>query len=173
LSAEFARLRALIVDHRLEHRHALRELVVALGVGFVRLAESPLEAMGWLHRDGVDVAIIDNALPQGAIRFVRELRWNPRTPAQTLPVILVAEADEPTVVAARDAGVHEFLARPATLEHLRERFEEIFLRPRPFVRSPNYVGPCRRRRKLREWAGFERRRESDGIETARALARTD
>jgi DNA-binding response OmpR family regulator len=50
------------------------------------------------------------------------------------------------VVDARDAGVTEFVAKPLTAKAVLERIQAVIYRPRPFVRTPNYFGPDRRRR---------------------------
>jgi two-component system chemotaxis response regulator CheY len=47
---------------------------------------------------------------------------------------------------ARDAGATEILAKPCTPKAIYARLAAIVERPRPFVKSPSYAGPDRRRR---------------------------
>jgi DNA-binding response OmpR family regulator len=58
---------------------------------------------------------------------------------------------------ARDAGVNEILAKPVTPAGLFHRIDEIVKRPRPFVRTNDYAGPCRRRRRDSAYQGPWRR----------------
>ena len=68
----------------------------------------------------------------------------------------VEKADPNVITQARDAGVNELVARPMSLKALSSRMEYIFDKPRPFVRSASYFGPCRRRKSV-PYKGKERR----------------
>jgi CheY-like chemotaxis protein len=152
------KLRVLLVDDSGERRRLVRELLGTVGVREVAIAGNGAEALSSLGRQIVDVMLIDQeAEKRTAIAFVRELRTGWESPAPELPVILIASADRETILAARDAGVTEFLAKPTSVAALKSRLDEVVERPRPFVRGEKYVGPCRRRRKLDQWAGVERR----------------
>ena len=54
------------------------------------------------------------------------------------------------------------LACPFAPAALLARIEAVLVRPRRFIRSASYVGPCRRRRMLQDYEGA-RRRETDQI----------
>jgi DNA-binding response OmpR family regulator len=83
------------------------------------------------------------------------------SPNPYLPIIMVtARTERARILEARDAGATEFLAKPIVPAGLISRIVEIVERPRPFVRTKTYFGPCRRRRKLDEWSGVERRGDS-------------
>lgn len=49
-------------------------------------------------------------------------------------------------MAARDAGVNEFCVKPVTPADLMKRIAWVIDKPCPFVRSPDYFGPDRRRK---------------------------
>jgi CheY-like chemotaxis protein len=158
MAVDPGKLRVLLVDDSAERRRLLRTLLSSVGIREVVIAGNAAEALASLGRQNLDLMLVDHDLEGGrAIAFVRELRGGWDSPAPELPVILVASADRSTILAARDAGVTEFLARPASTAALLARLEEIVDRPRPFVRVDKYVGPCRRRRRLEQWAGVERR----------------
>jgi len=157
-----SQLRALLVDDNGERRRLMRELLASAGIRDIVIAGNIQEAVGSLGRQRIDFVLIDQEVgKRAAIAFVRELRSGWDSPAPEMPVILIASADRETILAARDSGVTEFLARPTSVAALRTRLEEIVERPRPFVRGQKYVGPCRRRRKLEQWAGVERRGRPD------------
>ena len=69
--------------------------------------------------------------------------------------------------AARESGVDEMLVCPFAPAALLARIEAVLVRPRRFIRSETYIGPCRRRRMLQDYGG-KMRRESDDIELTEA-----
>ncbi|RAK58281.1 response regulator [Phenylobacterium deserti] len=70
------------------------------------------------------------------------------------PVILVtSQATAGAILAARDAGVHEFLRKPFTVKDLMRRLEAVTLRGRDWVEAVDYVGPDRRRFNSAEFKG--------------------
>jgi len=71
--------------------------------------------------------------------------------------MLTGHTELSRVMEARDAGVHEFLAKLISAKGLYSRIRSIIEHPRPFVRTSTYFGPDRRRRQI-EWKGKERRR---------------
>ena len=56
-----------------------------------------------------------------------------------------ANADKRRIVAARDAGVTEFLKKPLSANVIGLRLMQTLENPRPFVEAPTYAGPDRRR----------------------------
>ena len=61
------------------------------------------------------------------------------------------------IAEARDAGVNEILAKPVTVRGVLSRISEVIENPRPFVRTPDYFGPERRRRADPNYTGKMRR----------------
>lgn len=154
---EPARLNVLVVDDVYERRVVTRDVLTQLGIGTIRLAADPAEALVALRGEQTDVLVLDDAFAPGAVQFIHALRWKTRGTVQATPIILLAAADGEKIRAARDAGVHEVTAKPPVPEMLLLRLEEIVLRPRPFIRSAVYVGPCRRRRRNFVWVERDRR----------------
>lgn len=152
-----SQLTVLVFDQRLDGRAAIRDLVERLGFGTVRLAADLQEAIGKLRDDRVDAIVLDDAHGSGALDLLQILRRKTRGAVQETPVILIVTPDSATIEAARDAGVNELIARPATSAILRDRLEEVVMRPRRFIRAAGYVGPCRRRRKSATMKRSERR----------------
>lgn len=152
-----ATLVVLVVDPREDARARLRGLAERVGIASIRLAAGVAEAFERLRDGRVGVVVLDGDAGEAPIAFLRALRWKTRGRLQETPVILVAAADAGTLKAARDAGVTELMAHPPTAKVLRERLEEAVVRPRRFIRSATYVGPCRRRRRLQTQDREERR----------------
>jgi len=96
--------------------------------------------------------------------FVRKLRRSTWT-CRKVPIITVTgAATAGAILAARDAGVHEFLRKPYSMRDLVRRLEAVTLRDRDWVEGVGYIGPDRRRFNSGEYAGPLKRR-SDGSET--------
>jgi DNA-binding response OmpR family regulator len=92
------------------------------------------------------------------IAFTRELRRS-HIGARYAPVIMVTgQATAAGILAARDAGVHEFLRKPFTLKDLLRRLEAVTLRQRDWVEAVSYVGPDRRRFNSGDYQGALKRR---------------
>jgi DNA-binding NtrC family response regulator len=71
--------------------------------------------------------------------------------------MLTGHADAEMVVKARDAGVHDFIVKPASARQIEDRITRIVTAQRPFVEAPAFIGPDRRTRQGR-FSGPDRRR---------------
>lgn len=147
MGAGFGHLRALVVDDNPHMRAILRNLLGDMGVHEVFEAAEGGRAFALLQRTKPDFVVTDLSMaPVDGIAFTYELRNSRESPNPFLPVIMVSGHTERTrIVAARDAGVTEFMAKPITARNLLLRITAIVDRPRPFVRTPSYFGPDRRR----------------------------
>ena len=85
------------------------------------------------------------------------IRNSPDSPNRQLPIImLTASSEQDFVLAARDRGVTEFLAKPFTVQKFYDRLVAVIARPRSFVDAESYFGPDRRRRQV-DFGGPDRR----------------
>lgn len=162
--ATFDNLGALIVEDNAHMRTLLRSLLVALGLKRVYEAEDGEEGFKVLRECRPDMVLCDLSMePVDGIAFTRQVRLSPDSPNPYVPIIMVTGHTEAhRVVAARDAGVTEFLAKPITTQNLFLRIAEIVERPRPYVRCKTYFGPDRRRHVDLDYIGPWRRKEDKG-----------
>jgi DNA-binding response OmpR family regulator len=79
------------------------------------------------------------------LAFARALRRADFDAREAPLVMVLAEARAAQVLAAREAGAHEFLRRPIAMGDLERRLEAVSGRPRDFFDGPHYVGPDPRR----------------------------
>ncbi|MBY0431421.1 MAG: response regulator, partial [Rhodospirillales bacterium] len=84
---------------------------------------------------------------------------NPMVPV----IVLSGETRLTKVMAARDAGMTEFLAKPISAKTFYARLLSALEKPRPFVKALSYFGPDRRRREISQ--GRDRRRSQPVILT--------
>lgn len=158
---DLSSLTVLLVDDNVEMRKLLRVLLNTLKVGPIIEADAATEALRVLHEMPIDLVITDLHMdPVSGLDLVRMVRKgddsaNPRVPI----IMLTGHTDIHLVEEARDVGIDEFIAKPVSTQALYDRIIEISDNLRPFVNSPNYVGPDRRRR-ARPHAGNERRQQA-------------
>lgn len=85
---------------------------------------------------------------------------------------IIVMTDTPTKVfldAAQNSGADEMLARPFSAQAVMIRVKSVLERPREFIDSVSYVGPCRRRKASPDYVGAFRR-FTDPLEAEDALA---
>lgn len=98
------------------------------------------------------------------ITLCRAVRSRKSSPRPFLPLIIICEqVTKAHVLAARDAGVDEFLAAPFTAKSLRNRLLAIVEQRRGFVDVPGYFGPDRRRGAMADFLGVNRRSGNDEL----------
>jgi two-component system, chemotaxis family, chemotaxis protein CheY len=73
-------------------------------------------------------------------------------------IMLTGHSEKRRVMAARDVGITEFMAKPVSAKALYERILNIVANPRPFIKTMTYFGPDRRRNVNSNYIGPERRK---------------
>ena len=103
----------------------------------------------WLMDNGMDGLTLTNTIRKDALSFDR-----------TVPIIMMSGYSvRKRVIAARDAGVTEFLAKPFTAQELSKRITYVIEQPRDFIECETFCGPNRRRRVDPYYKGPVRREE--------------
>jgi CheY-like chemotaxis protein len=169
---DFAPLSVLVCDSSLSMLKLYKEALAGIGFGAIYTTREVPEAKHVLADSPVDVLVIDivdeHDKPTGLL-FLRELRRWTDDRLATMPVIVASSRVTPQqVVAARDAGMHEFLVKPFSVGSLFRSVARIVEEPKAFVRVGKYIGPCRRRRDLPINAP-DRRRSQAGVTPPMAL----
>jgi CheY-like chemotaxis protein len=148
-------------------RALLTAILQALGTKTVYKACSGEEAWETLKVHPCDLVFVDWVMDgMSGLELAQKIRTSPETPNAFIPIImLTGHTSIERVHAARDAGVNEFLAKPVSSKAIISRLVSVIEHPRAFVRTKNYFGPCRRRRRDPEYAGPKRRSsELDTVE---------
>jgi two-component system chemotaxis response regulator CheY len=129
-------------------------------LGVRHIVETNDVASTWtaLRREPLGLLLIDDGLgPVDPMTLVRELRNDGSAVNRHIPVLMTfSNAEKARILAARDAGVTEFLKKPLSANVIGLRLMQALENPRPFVESTVYAGPDRRRREA-EVNGPERR----------------
>lgn len=166
-----------------DNTHARRLLMDVLRAeGFTNVVPVGVapELLGQLASFPPRVVIISEEFEGlSASSFTKLVRAGYRDINRSLSIIATSRSMTPAMLETlRKAGVDEALAQPFSSGALLLRLEAVVLRPRRFIDSANYRGPCRRRKMLEEYGGPLRRlsdpddaQEPWEAESNRALAR--
>lgn len=180
--SKLEQVRILIVENEEAIRTMLSNVLQKLGFSKIYGAVDGFEGLEILRTKPIDMILTDWELrpraehrntrlekaiiksewgefpPYNGAAFVRSLRHNSFSPNPFIPVIMMTGPTmSSTVRYARDAGVTEILMKPIVTEELCRRIIEIIERPRNFITSADYKGPCRRRKQV-PYQGEDRRK---------------
>jgi CheY-like chemotaxis protein len=149
---DLSRLQLLIVEDSQFMQRLLRELLKSIGVPAlnIEIVANGEAALSALRDKAPDILICDWQMSgMSGLDLIKKLRDPKAGPNAYVPIILcTAFTHRKKMEAARDAGVHEILAKPLKAEDMYARIASIIESPRPFIRAPGYFGPDRRRRDL-------------------------
>ena len=158
-NAAMNRLTVLIVDDNKHMITIVKTLLRGFGISHFLEANDAAEAFDIVRSEHIDFIIVDYLMEiLDGTDFVRLVRTGDDSPNPFVPIImLTAYSERSKVLAARDAGVTEFCAKPVTAKELFRKVRSIVNNPRPFIRTGSYFGPDRRRVKSEHYRGPERR----------------
>lgn len=183
-SQDFVNKRILLVDDHIHVRTIFTSILNGLGMFRLSTADRADKAMSTMQAEPIDLVITDFNMPgQSGIALAQRIREEVRSPSPrfnpSIPIIMITSfGTKKCLIAARDAGVDEFLAKPFTTMAVAERLDSAINMQRPFIVSDRYIGPCRRRRTDPILSGLKRR-ENDrlpvlvDLEDEHDLIRTD
>lgn len=118
-------VRVLIVDDYKTMLRIIRNLLRQIDVHDVDEAADGAEAIAKLRKGDYGLIISDwNMQPMTGLELLTEVRADPRLRA--VPFIMVtAESKADNVVAAKQAGVSNYIVKPFNAETLREKIEKV------------------------------------------------
>jgi CheY-like chemotaxis protein len=157
---DLSRLRFLVIDDNAHMRRILRMLLHTFGSREVYEAEDGAAGLDAFGHYLPDIVITDWVMPIfDGLELTRIIRQDGTNPNPYVPIImLTGYSEKRRVVAARDAGVTEFLAKPVSSTALYQRILSVVASPRPFVKANAFFGPDRRRNVNPNYMGPQRRR---------------
>ncbi len=150
---------SLILDDNAHMRGIMRAILVSFGARHIDEASDAAQAFEMMRNGAYDVAFVDFRLEGlDGLEFCRLVRKGADSPNPFLPIIMItAYSERSRVMEAVNAGVDEFLVKPVRAIDVASRLNAVVERRRPFVRSPTYFGPDRRRRTDPRYKGELRR----------------
>ncbi|HTK14311.1 MAG TPA: response regulator [Xanthobacteraceae bacterium] len=160
LRIDFNRLRFLVIDDNAHMRRILRTLLHGFGTREVYEAEDGAAGLEAFTHHLPDLIITDWVMPIfDGLELTQMIRQPGANSNPYVPIImLTGHSEKRRVIAARDAGITEFLAKPISAKLLYERILNVVANPRPFIKTKTYFGPDRRRGMNTGYTGPERRK---------------
>ncbi len=162
LRERMGQVRALIADRDIRTATLVQRVLHSFGVRNVEMATDGERALELLKSRPFDFLITEfNMHPFDGLTLVKTIRSQneDKRIRRDIPIVmLTAYAERDNVQAARDAGITEFIVKPFSAKTISSRIIQIIDRPRVFVETADYVGPCRRRRSAPLPAGMVDRR---------------
>lgn len=118
-------INVLIVDDYKTMLRIIRNLLKQIDFNNVEDATDGAEALGKLRTGSFGLIISDwNMQPMTGLQLLQEVRADARL--KTTPFIMVtAESKTENVVAAKKAGVSNYIVKPFNAETLREKIEKV------------------------------------------------
>ena len=159
-----ADLKTLIIDDNAHMRELVRAILFSFNMRNIVVAADATTGLAAVHEGGVDLAFVDFRLGDlDGLAFCREIRMGEDSPDPYLPIIMItAYSERSRVKQALDCGIDEFLVKPVRANDVAARINAVVQRRRAFVKSPDYFGPDRRRRKNPKYGGPFRRAGDPG-----------
>lgn len=143
---DLSMVNVMVADDNRHIRDIIVQILRALGVRSLQVAEDGVHAFQILCAQPIDIVIIDNRMePISGTDFTRLVRRSQESPNPYVPILMVTGyADKRTIIDARNAGVHDIIVKPLSAALIATRLSEVILNPRNFVRTKTYFGPDRR-----------------------------
>jgi two-component system, chemotaxis family, chemotaxis protein CheY len=148
IPTEFENLSILTVDDSPQMLGILRECLRAFGAKKILEARDAVDAFEIIRANTVDLAIVDYLMqPLDGLEFTKIVRGSNYGDEYKMPIIiLTAYTEREKIIAARDAGITDFLMKPISAASLHDRILAAVNSKRDFVETKKFIGPDRRRR---------------------------
>jgi two-component system, chemotaxis family, chemotaxis protein CheY len=155
---DFSNLTISIIDNSPRIRKTVRRVLRSFGVPDGPDFSNGTSALAQFRHTLPDIVILDvDVTPTDGIEITMFIRQSLHSSNPYLPIIMmVGNSDPRRVVAARDVGATEIIAKPLSAPSLYGRITQVLDHPRRYIRTTSYFGPDRRRRNTL-WVGRERR----------------
>jgi two-component system chemotaxis response regulator CheY len=156
-------LNVLVLEKHSLMRNLMKQVFHTFNVSSLQVTDDPEDAFEMALQTPPDLILSDWSHDLNGIDFLHRIRLSADSPDPFVPVIVVtAKSTLRNVYEARDAGMTEFLAKPVSAQTIYNRICATIEQNRAFVRSGDYFGPDRRRRKGL-FTGNERRAAASAI----------
>ena len=118
-------MNVLIVDDYKTMLRIIRNLLKQIDINNVEEATDGAEALAKLRAGSFGLVISDwNMLPMSGLQLLQEVRADARLKATPF-IMITAESKAENVVAAKQAGVSNYIVKPFNAETLREKITKV------------------------------------------------
>jgi CheY-like chemotaxis protein len=163
---------ALIVDRDPFARGLIAQMLRGFGVTHILIADNGAQARGLLAENCPEVIFMEGALvDMPSAELINWIRRNANKALRFLPIVVLSGYTQLRLISeARDAGAHMVVRKPVSPRALFDRLVGVANFDRPFIETPNYVGPDRRFHKVTPPDGeFKRATDEQEANALKAL----
>ena len=150
MAYNFSTLSVYVIDANAFSRQVLRSLLGAIGIPHETIKDMAAaeSALSEIQHFPPDFILCDINLPGiSGTDFIRAVRQLDDEVTRYTPIIVCTAYTELwRVEEYRDAGAHEVLHKPISVQTLYLRLASVIETPRSFIYTPGFSGPDRRRR---------------------------
>ena len=164
LEIDFSNLQFMLVDSDVHMRTTITDVLRKFGVRGVAEVDDGEAALNILDQVNPDIILTEYELPKlDGLDLVKKIRRESQEVHRVKPIIILsAHTQQDQVLAARDAGATEYLAKPVDSTTIYKRICSVVVKPRPFIELESFAGPDRRRRHDPYLVGQARRQDDGG-----------
>lgn len=145
-----AKLNVLVADRNHRTASLVQRILFSFGFRSMDVTTNGESVVALLRSRHYDILILELDMEPvdgiALVKAIRNAKDDARIPRDIPILMLTAKSDKESVIAARDAGITEFVAKPFSAKTISNRIVRIIDSPRAFVESASYTGPDRRRR---------------------------
>lgn len=119
---DWSKTRVLLIHSDIHVRRWAHDVLHKQKVASVQSTRSPATGLALLARFAADVAVVQLCQPEmNGAEFVRRLRDPERSPRPHLPVVIIADVNNPLIGKAQEAGIDGVIVRPMSVDVFLER----------------------------------------------------
>jgi CheY-like chemotaxis protein len=137
---------AMIVDRDPFARGLVAQMMRGFGISTILIADTGAEAQEVLGSHCSDIIFVEGALSDmAASELIGWIRRHANKSLRFVPIVVLSGYTQLRLISsARDAGAHLVVRKPISPQILFDRLMWVAGFDRPFIETPNYVGPDRR-----------------------------
>ncbi|MBE0532547.1 MAG: pentapeptide repeat-containing protein [Rhodospirillales bacterium] len=122
VTMDWSKTRVLLIHSDIHVRRWAHDVLHRQKVASVQSTRSPATGLALLARFAADVAVVQLCQSEmNGAEFVRRLRDPERSPRPQLPVVIIADVNNPLLGKAQEAGIDGVIIRPMTVDVFLER----------------------------------------------------
>ena len=121
----YAKLVTLVVDDHETMALIIKSLLQQIGFDYITTAEDGVIALDRLTKKKFDLVISDWNMPNmDGLELLKLVRNSPLPGLRTIPfILLTAGTKAENIIAAKEAGVSNYIAKPVTLNVLKDKID--------------------------------------------------
>ncbi len=162
--------RVLIVEENQAYARMLADMLRVLGADNIVVETDDRRALELARKLEPQLILSEYRTPHiDGIVFTKALRHSDLSCKAAPVIMLKANITPPELGEAKNAGVHEMLAKPFAWQDLVKRLQNVLFKPREWISVATYTGPDRRVFNTGEYKGKRKRKTEAGSESRIAL----